>query len=218
MAILNKMFNKKGPDMSDTLTEKDMNKKARNHKDYTVNGVTINGNYNNPDAGRTNYFNGGQVQSSNVNSIHMNKGGHVYSSVNSPTVNKMSSGGKVFGPNGIDKVGPVMLDRGEYVIKAASVNKVEKQYPGFFDQLNSMKMNQGGPVDSAPNITNNKSENNTSSESSSNVTININVSSSGETSVDGGAPDQQAMASRIKDVVVGVISQEKRVGGMLRGN
>ena len=218
MALGNKMFNKKGPDMSDTLTEKDMNKKARNHKDYTVNGVTINGNYNNPDAGRTNYFNGGQVQSSNVNSIHMNKGGHVYSSVNSPTVNKMSSGGKVFGPNGIDKVGPVMLDRGEYVIKAASVNKVEKQYPGFFDQLNSMKMNQGGPVDSAPNITNNKSENNTSSESSSNVTININVSSSGETSVDGGAPDQQAMASRIKDVVVGVISQEKRVGGMLRGN
>ena len=218
MALGNKMFNKKGPDMSDTLTEKDMNKKARNYKDYTVNGVTINGNYNNPNAGRTNYFNGGQVQSSNVNSIHMNKGGHVYSSVNSPTVNKMSSGGKVFGPNGIDKVGPVMLDRGEYVIKAASVNKVEKQYPGFFDQLNSMKMNQGGPVDSAPNITNNKSENNTSSESSSNVTININVSSSGETSVDGGAPDQQAMASRIKDVVVGVISQEKRVGGMLRGN
>ena len=56
MALGNKMFNKKGPDMSDTLTEKDMNKKARNHKDYTVNGVTINGNYNNPDAGRTNYF------------------------------------------------------------------------------------------------------------------------------------------------------------------
>ena len=204
MALGNKMFNNKGPDMSDTLTEKDMNKKARIDRNLGM--------------GRTNYFNGGQVQSSNANSIHMNKGGHIYPSVNSPAINKMSSGGKVFGPNGIDKVGPVMLDRGEYVIKAASVNKVEKQYPGFFDQLNSMKMNQGGPVDTAPNIANSKSENNTSNESSSNVTININVSSSGETHVDGGAPDQQAMASRIKDVVVGVISQEKRVGGMLRGN
>ena len=30
----------------------------------------------------------------------------------------MSEGGMVHGPGGIDKVGPVMLDKGEYVIKA----------------------------------------------------------------------------------------------------
>lgn len=154
--------------------------------------------------------------SSNAHSIYLNKGGHVYSSVNAPTVNRMSNGGKVFGPNGVDKVGPVMLDRGEYVIKASSVNKVEKQYPGFFDQLNSMKMNEGGIVDPSSTTTN-TTENNSSSSSSSNVTININVSS-GETSVQGGEAAQQAMASRIKDAVVGVIAQEKRVGGMLRGN
>ena len=32
-----------------------------------------------------------------------------------------SSGGKVYGPGGIDKVGPVMLDKGEYVVRASSV-------------------------------------------------------------------------------------------------
>lgn len=155
--------------------------------------------------------------SSNTNSIYLNRGGHAYSSINSPTVNKMSEGGKVFGPNGIDKVGPVMLDRGEYVIKASSVNKVEKQYPGFFEKLNSSRMSEGGPVQSASTPSPSSTEIDSSNNSSSNITVNINVSSSGETSVDGGGADQQAMASRIKDAVVGVISQEKRVGGMLRG-
>lgn len=156
--------------------------------------------------------------SSNAHSVYLNKGGHVYSSVNSPTVNRMSSGGKVFGPNGIDKVGPVMLDRGEYVIKASSVNKVEKQFPGFFDQLNSMKMNEGGIVEPSQTPTVNSSETNNTSSSSSNVTVNINIAPNGSTSVDGGGPDQQAMATRIKDAVVGVIAEEKRVGGILRGN
>ena len=40
----------------------------------------------------------------------------------------MSGGGKVHGQAGIDKVGPVITDRGEYVIKASSVNSVEKQF------------------------------------------------------------------------------------------
>jgi len=128
-----------------------------------------------------------------------------------------SEGGRVHGPAGIDKVGPVMLDRGEFVIKASSVNKVEKQYPGFFDQLNTMKFNQGGVVDpsaSSANVQNSEVTNNQSS--SSNVTVNINVSAGGETTVNGGAGDQQAFASKIKEAVVNVISQEKRVGGMLR--
>ena len=127
-----------------------------------------------------------------------------------------SSGGKVHGPGGIDKVGPVLLDKGEYVIKASSVNKVEKKYPGFFDRLNSSKMKDGGLVDggsSSTDITN--SESNESS--SSNVTVNINVSSGGSASVDGGDGNQQAFAAKVKDAVLGVISQEKRVGGMLRG-
>ena len=124
---------------------------------------------------------------------------------------EFSSGGKVRGPAGIDKVGPVMLDRGEYVIKASSVNNIEKQYPGFFDQLNAMRFNQGGIVGG------DQSGGGSASPSSGNVTVNISVSSSGESSTSGGEAGDQAMAAKIKDAVVGVMSQEKRMGGMLRG-
>ena len=127
----------------------------------------------------------------------------------------MSDGGKVFGPAGVDKVGPVMLDRGEYVIKASSVNKVEKQYPGFFEKLNSAKMNEGGLVESSSSV--NKSESNVSNTSSNNVTVNINIASDGSTSVDGGGVSEQEFAGKIKQAVLSVISTEKRVGGMLRG-
>jgi hypothetical protein len=127
----------------------------------------------------------------------------------------MSDGGKVFGPAGVDKVGPVMLDRGEYVIKASSVNKVEKQYPGFFEKLNSAKMNEGGLVESSSSV--NKSESNVSSTSSNNVTVNINIASDGSTSVNGGGVSEQEFAGKIKQAVLSVISTEKRVGGMLRG-
>jgi TP901 family phage tail tape measure protein len=123
-----------------------------------------------------------------------------------------SSGGKVYGPGGIDKVGPVMLDKGEYVVRASSVNSIEKQFPGFFDQLNAMRFNQGGSVGG----TQSKSE--SSSQQSGNVTVNINVASDGSSSSSssGGGSEQQ-MASKIKDAVVGIIAQEKRVGGMLSG-
>jgi hypothetical protein len=130
---------------------------------------------------------------------------------------KLSAGGRVEGPGGIDQVGPVMLDKGEYVIRASSVNNIEKKYPGFFDRLNSMKMNQGGPVTAAPPATTAEAETSTTQNSSSNVTVNINISSGGQASVEGGGGGDQAFASKIKDAVVGVIAQEKRVGGMLSG-
>ena len=141
-------------------------------------------------------------------SYQLNQGGMI----------KMSSGGKVHGPGGIDKVGPVMLDRGEFVIKSSSVNKIEKQSPGFFNRLNSMKMYEGGIVDPSAKAVASTTESGNTQNSSSNVTININVSSGGETSVSGGEAKQQAFASKIKEAVVGIISQEKRVGGMLSGN
>ena len=130
----------------------------------------------------------------------------------------MSKGGKVHGPGGIDKVGPVMLDKGEYVVKASSVQKVEKKYPGFFNKLNTIKMNQGGIVDSPESkkteTVNTQSENQTNS---SNVTVNINVSPNGSVSTEGGGPNEQEFASRIKDAVVNVISQEQKIGGVLSG-
>jgi hypothetical protein len=74
-------------------------------------------------------------------------------------------------------------------------------------------MNQGGMVGDKPQASQPK----TDSTSSNDVTVNINVSSDGSSSTSGGGPSDQEMAKRIKDAVVGVISQEKRVGGMLRG-
>ena len=130
---------------------------------------------------------------------------------------QMSAGGRVHGPGGIDKVGPIMLDKGEYVIKASSVKNVEKKYPGFFNRLNSMKMNQGGPVTNTPNMSSNVSNATNTSSQSNNISVNVTVppnNSSGDTS---GSVNQEALAGKIKEAVTHVISQEQRVGGSLRG-
>ena len=108
-----------------------------------------------------------------------------------------------------------MLDKGEYVIRASSVNSIEKKYPGFFDKLNSMKMNEGGLVTPSPKTEQASPEAPASGGGA--VTVNINVSSGGGATVEGGGASDQAFAAKIKDAVVGVISQEKRVGGMLNG-
>jgi TP901 family phage tail tape measure protein len=158
-----------------------------------------------------NYYNsntvfGGRPQSTVVNNYYGPGGAQ------SQTMG-MSKGGKVFGPSGVDKVGPIMLDRGEYVIKAPSVRKIEKQNPGFFDRLNGMK--DGGIVGQSKNSSSPK-DSQSKNETQSNVTININVSSSGETTVSGnGDQSNQMTASKIKDAVVGVIAGEKRMGGSL---
>ena len=96
------------------------------------------------------------------------------------------------------------------------LSNVEKQYPGFFDRLNSQKMNQGGVVQSTASPKSTTEENISNDNSSSNVTVNINVSAGGgEASVSGGDVSQQEFGNRIKDAVIGVISEQKRAGGML---
>ena len=125
-----------------------------------------------------------------------------------------------------------MLDDGEYVIRASSVQKMERENPGMLDKLNnSQGFAQGGSVsnnNAVSNITTNSensdsSSNNSSNESTNNVTVNINVGSGGSggqsTNVEGNATEgQTAMAGKLKAAVLQVISEEKRVGGMLRGN
>ena len=166
--------------------------------------------------------------SSNNNSIHRpsrfeekNMGGII-----GGQMHRFASGGSVSGPAGIDKVGPVMLDNGEYVIKSNSVRNIEQSYPGLLDKLNSSNFNEGGQVGSSPasepqsnNVTTN---NETSNESSSNVTVNINVGSNGSSSTEvsggGGSDNGQMLGSKLKEAVLSVMSQEMRVGGMLRGN
>ena len=130
----------------------------------------------------------------------------------------MSDGGRVHGPAGVDKVGPVMLENGEFVIKSNSVNSIEKKYPGLLDQMNGAKgYAEGGIVDSPPTVNNSESNENTSH---NNVTINVNVSGGSSTErVEGAAgAGGQAMATKLKAAVLQVISEEQRVGGMLRGD
>lgn len=130
----------------------------------------------------------------------------------------MSDGGRVHGPAGVDKVGPVMLENGEFVIKSNSVNSIEKKYPGLLDQMNGAKgYAEGGIVDSPPTVNNSESNENTSH---NNVTINVNVSGGSSTErVEGSAgAGGQAMATKLKAAVLQVISEEQRVGGMLRGD
>ena len=129
----------------------------------------------------------------------------------------MSAGGRVHGPGGIDKVGPIMLDKGEYVIKASSVKNVEKKYPGFFNRLNSMKMNQGGPVTNTPNTSSNISNATNTSSQSNNISVNVTMPSNNSSGDNSGSINQEALAGKIKEAVTHVISQEQRVGGSLRG-
>jgi TP901 family phage tail tape measure protein len=140
-------------------------------------------------------------------------------------MSRFSSGGSVSGPAGIDKVGPVMLDNGEYVIKSNSVRNIEQSYPGLLDKLNASNFNEGGQVGSSPSPepqSSNVTTNATSNESSSNVTVNINVGSNGSSSTEvsgGGSSDSgQQLGSKLKEAVLSVMAQEMRVGGMLRGN
>ena len=131
---------------------------------------------------------------------------------------RFSGGGKVFGQAGIDKVGPVMLDSGEFVIKSSSVNSIEKQFPGMLDKMNEARgYADGGIVEKSSPV--NKSETNDNSSSSSNVTINVNLSSGGsEESQSSGGGNGQALGLKLKAAVLQVLSDEKRVGGMLRGH
>ena len=123
------------------------------------------------------------------------------------------------GPAGIDKVGPVMLDNGEFVIKSSSAQSIEKDYPGLLDKLNnSTGYNDGGSVgaDPSPQVSNK-----TSNSTANNVTVNISVGSNGSasTSIQGQSEGGNAemLGSRLKEAVLGVIASEKRVGGMLGG-
>jgi hypothetical protein len=132
----------------------------------------------------------------------------------------MNAGGQVTGPAGIDKVGPVMLDSGEYVIKSNSAKGIEKDFPGLLDKLNAgAGFAEGGSVGDqvAP-----ASSSKTSNSTSNNVTVNISVGANGSasTQVQGQSENQNAegLGSRLKEAVLGVIASEKRVGGMLSGH
>jgi hypothetical protein len=167
-------------------------------------------------------------------------------------VSKLSEGGPVRGSAGIDTVGPVMLDSGEFVIKSSAVRKLDQENPGILDRLNEnpkefqkvLRKRDGGRINFSPiqsyqsggmveresyprgetaNVAPSNTSNSDSSSTVNNISINITTNGSeaeGSSAINsggaGGAKEKE-FASKIKNVVLQVISDEQRVGGSLRG-
>jgi TP901 family phage tail tape measure protein len=114
-----------------------------------------------------------------------------------------------------------MAQAGEYVIPASTAASVGR---GFLDDLNngntgpSFQFANGGPVGSVGEGNLNKSENKAEF---GDFNVNINIDNKGNASMEQGGGDTenkgQNLARKIKEVVVGVIAEEKRLSGSLFG-
>ncbi len=108
-----------------------------------------------------------------------------------------------------------LLMGGEYVLSSAAASKIGKQN---LDDINMMRYSNGGAAGSGISDSSNSSSGDGKSVGEVNITINMEK---GDASVDensnGNADPTQTkeFAKRIKDVVVGVINEEKRVSGSL---
>ena len=165
-------------------------------------------------------------------------------------LNGFERGGHVKGPGGIDRVGPLMLQNGEFVVNAGSTNALESEKPGLLSLLNEKPgrareflqgYQEGGrvgdamrgassaglgltalnhpdraPVDSSQVIAGDMGVTN-------NINISINVDKGGAVSTETAAEgqdeyaQQRQLSSKIKNAVIDVIRDEKRLGGELYG-
>ena len=104
---------------------------------------------------------------------------------------------------------------GEYVLSSGAASKVGREN---LDDINMMRYSNGGAAGSGISDSSNSSSGDGESVGEVNITINMEK---GDASVDensnGNADPTQTkeFAKRIKDVVVGVINEEKRVSGSL---
>ena len=104
-----------------------------------------------------------------------------------------------------------LLMGGEYVLSSAAASRIGR---GNLDDMNMMRYSNGGPVGGGIS----DSSGNGGGVGEVNITINMEKGdASVEESSNGGADPTQTkeFAKRIKDVVVGVINEEKRVSGSL---
>ena len=161
------------------------------------------------------------------------------------TINRYNKGGFISGEKGVDNVGPFMLEEGSFVINAKATKKMEEDSPGIMSMLSSKPniaksmiagFNQGGAVGNVGTAegkgatvvnetpSNSKKINSTAvqgGDSTNNINISINIDKSGNESesksisVEAEYKENQEMTNRIKDAVLNVIRQEKRVGGEL---
>ena len=108
-----------------------------------------------------------------------------------------------------------LLTGGEYVVNSEATDAIGKE---TLDSVNQMTYALGGPVGSvAP-----RSSSSSSTKSDvENINININIEKDGSTdataSTEGGQDPEKAkeFSKKVKDVVLNVINEEKRVSGSL---
>ena len=116
---------------------------------------------------------------------------------------------------GISSNSNALLMGGEYVLSSGAASKVGREN---LDDINMMRYSNGGAAGSGISDSSNSSSGDGESVGEVNITINMEK---GDASVDensnGNADPTQTkeFAKRIKDVVVGVINEEKRVSGSL---
>ena len=104
-----------------------------------------------------------------------------------------------------------MLMGGEYVMSGPAAASIGRS---TLEDINAMRMPtmaNGGSVGGASS----KSKSAAGTDGGFNVTINIDNNGNSDSSSDSQEPEGQKLAKRIKEVVVGVINEEKRVSGSL---
>ena len=131
---------------------------------------------------------------------------------------EITSGGPIYKDNI-----PTMLTGGEFVVRKDAVDKYGSK---FLDRLNEGSVqgfSEGGLVGTSPPVKEMSERGEPSSTQSNNVSIVINIDSSGsvQSSNRGGISqeDGRLFAEEIKASVLSTIIQQKRVGGLLyKGN
>jgi hypothetical protein len=134
----------------------------------------------------------------------------------SPAVVKKATGGMIPSTSGIDTV-PAMLSGGEFVMNRSAVQGIGSQ--------NLQSMNSGGTSVTSEETSKKLNEqllaklDELISASGSTGDITINVTPSGQSSQENSqdpSADRQQFARKIKDAVLQIINDEKRIGGSLR--
>ena len=131
---------------------------------------------------------------------------------------KRATGGSIPQTSGIDTV-PAMLSGGEFIMNAGATqrigaNNLNAMNSGASTETNSSTINDQliNKIDELIRVT---------KESSKPVTVNVSSQqgqNGGDKEKDDGTQKDQNLSKRIRDAVVKVLQEEKRLGGVLRRN
>jgi hypothetical protein len=135
---------------------------------------------------------------------------------NTSVLPSRATGGRIPQTSGIDTV-PAMLSGGEFIMNAGATQRIGAS------NLNAM--NSGASTDTSSSAINDQLINKidelirVTKESSKPVTVNVSsqqAQTGGDNQQDGGSQKDQNLSKKIRDAVVQVLQEEKRLGGVLR--